>query len=48
MSYDFWRGEKIRLRAVDQKDLDAISSEKEEPDSWLERADNRIEFPSWL
>ncbi|MSP13258.1 MAG: N-acetyltransferase [Chloroflexi bacterium] len=47
MNANFWRGDKIRLRAVEQKDLEEIMRAIEEPDSWLERADDHIYLPSW-
>lgn len=46
-SHNFWRGEKIRLRAIEQADLGAIMDSAEEPDSWVERADDFIYLPSW-
>ncbi len=47
-SYNFWRGETIRLRAIEQKDLDDVLNSPEEPDSELERADDYIELPRSL
>src|SRR5690242_109359 len=44
-TYNFWRGETIRLRAIEQKDLDDLLHAPEEPDSELERADDYIGFP---
>ncbi len=44
-NYNFWRGETVRLRAVEQKDLDDLLRAAEEPDSELERADDYIMFP---
>ena len=40
---DFWRGEKVRLRAVEQKDLEALAVQ--EPDTDLERFEDTIYFP---
>ncbi len=44
MNHNFWRGEKVRLRAIEQRDLD---DPPEEPDSWIERANSEIGFPVW-
>lgn len=45
MNYNFWRGEKIRLRAIEQQDFDAIIASTEEPDTELDRLDDFIRFP---
>ncbi len=42
---NFWRGEKIRLRAVEQRDLDEIMTSAEEPDTELERFEDSIGYP---
>lgn len=42
---NFWRGEKIRLRAIEQKDLDDIIASTEEPDTELNRYEDVINFP---
>lgn len=44
-SHNFWHGEKVRLRAIEQTDLDEIMNAPEEPDSWLERANDFIYLP---
>ena len=41
---DFWRGQRVRLRAVEQADLDA-SAAGEEPDTELERYEDAISVP---
>lgn len=47
-SYNFWCGETIRLRAIEQKDIDNLLHSPEEPDSELERFDDAIGFPTSL
>ena len=42
---NFWRGEKIRLRAIEQKDLDDIVASTEEPETELDRYEDVINFP---
>lgn len=44
-NHNFWRGEKVWLRAIEQRDLDEPA---EEPDQWEERANSEIDFPVWL
>lgn len=44
-SHNFWRGPTIRLRAVEQRDLDEILTSTEEPDSEIERHEDAIGFP---
>jgi len=46
-NHNFWRGEKVRLRAIEQQDLDECISSPEEPDQWDERANAEIGFPVW-
>jgi RimJ/RimL family protein N-acetyltransferase len=46
-NHNFWRGEKIRLRAVEQKDLDDCMNAPEEPDQWIDRANSEIDLPMW-
>jgi RimJ/RimL family protein N-acetyltransferase len=45
MNTNIWRGEKVRLRPVEQKDLDAIIASTEEPDTEADRYENYIHFP---
>jgi len=45
MSYNFWTGSKVRLRAIEQKDFDAIMASNEEPDTELDRYEDQIHFP---
>lgn len=45
MNHNFWRGEKVRLRAIEQKDLDAVMNPTEEPDTELDRFEDFIRFP---
>jgi RimJ/RimL family protein N-acetyltransferase len=45
MNHNFWRGQKVRLRAIEEKDLDAILTSAEEPDSETDRLENNIRFP---
>lgn len=42
---NFWRGQKIRLRAVEQKDLDEFLTSMEEPDTEINRYEDAIGFP---
>jgi RimJ/RimL family protein N-acetyltransferase len=42
---NFWRGQKVKLRAVEQKDLDEIMTSTEEPDTELDRYEDAIGFP---
>jgi RimJ/RimL family protein N-acetyltransferase len=44
-NYHFWRGERIRLRAIEQKDLDAVAQSFEDLDTELERYESEIPFP---
>lgn len=46
-TYHFWRGERIRLRAIEQKDLDAISQDFGEYDTDAEKYNSEISFPSY-
>jgi RimJ/RimL family protein N-acetyltransferase len=46
MSYHFWQGKKIRLRAVEQKDLDDLLVSTELQDTELDRFENVIVFPT--
>jgi RimJ/RimL family protein N-acetyltransferase len=43
-NHNFWRGEKVWLHAIEQRDIDGPH---EEPDSWLDRANSEIGFPAW-
>ncbi len=43
MSPNFWRGEKVRLRAVEEHDLEALAVQ--EPDTDVERFEDSIYFP---
>jgi RimJ/RimL family protein N-acetyltransferase len=45
MNYNFWQGEKIRLRAIVQKDLDDLLMSTEPHDTELDRFENEIVFP---
>jgi RimJ/RimL family protein N-acetyltransferase len=45
MSYNFWQGEKIRLRPLEQEDVDEILSSREDIDSEIERSEDVIGFP---
>lgn len=45
MSYNFWQGEKIRLRPLEQEDVDEILSSREDIDSEIERSEDVISFP---
>jgi len=42
---NFWRGQRIRLRAIEQQDLDEILTSDEESDTELERYEDAIGFP---
>ena len=44
-NFNFWRGEKIRLRAIEEKDFDEIVASTEEPDTELDRYEDMIHFP---
>lgn len=44
-SYNFWRGTRIRLRTIDQRDLDVVLESTDEPDTELDRYDDHIRFP---
>jgi RimJ/RimL family protein N-acetyltransferase len=44
-NYHFWRGDQIRLRAVEQKDLDAVAQSFEDLDTELDRYESDIAFP---
>lgn len=46
MSYNFWQGEKVRLRAIEQKDLDDLLTSTETQDTELDRYENVIGFPT--
>lgn len=43
--HNFWRGDLIRLRAVEQKDLDDVMQSVDEPDTEAERLEADISFP---
>ncbi len=45
MDRNFWRGERVRLHAVGQEDLDEVTQLAEEPDTELDRYEDRIYFP---
>ena len=45
-THDYWQGKLVRLRAIEQEDIDSLTSPIS--DSWLDRADDRIYFPSSL
>jgi RimJ/RimL family protein N-acetyltransferase len=45
MSYNFWRGDKIKLRPLEQQDLDEILTSTEEPDTEIDRNEDVIGFP---
>jgi RimJ/RimL family protein N-acetyltransferase len=42
---NFWRGQTIRLRVIEQKDLDELLTSLEELDTELERYEDAIGFP---
>jgi RimJ/RimL family protein N-acetyltransferase len=42
---NFWRGPTIRLRAIEQADLDAILTDTEEPDTEIDRYEDAVPFP---
>jgi RimJ/RimL family protein N-acetyltransferase len=44
-NYHFWRGDRIRLRAIEQKDLDAVARSFEDIDTEAERYEAEIPFP---
>lgn len=45
-NYHFWRGERIRLRAIEQKDLEAAAQDFGEYDTDAESCNSEISFPS--
>ena len=45
MQYNFWRSNNVRLRAVEQRDLEELLQSPTGPDSESERADASIGFP---
>lgn len=45
MSYNFWRGDKIKLRPLEQQVLDEILTSTEEPDTEIDRNEDVIGFP---
>lgn len=45
MSDNIWRGQKVRLRPIEQKDLDALITSPEEPDTEIDRYEDHIHFP---
>ncbi len=45
LNRNFWHGQRIRLRAIEQKDLDEILTSDEEPDTEIERYEDSIGFP---
>src|SRR5262245_27405092 len=45
VSRNFWQGQKIKLRAIEQKDLDEILTSTEEPDTEINRYEDEIGFP---
>ncbi len=44
-SYNFWRGDHVRLRAIEQRDLEAALQSADEPDTELDRYEDHIRFP---
>lgn len=44
-NYNFWCGEKVRLRAVEPSDWEALAASTEGPDSEIDRLENQIGFP---
>ncbi|HEY7347425.1 MAG TPA: hypothetical protein VH599_03835 [Ktedonobacterales bacterium] len=42
-NYNFWRSERIRLRAIEQKDLDDLFHSPEE----FDQVDPRIDLPEY-
>ena len=42
---NFWRGQTVRLRAIEQRDLDALLTSPEELDTEIERYEDAIGFP---
>lgn len=44
-TYHFWRGNQIRLRAIEQKDLDNIAQSFEDLDTEVERYESEVPFP---
>lgn len=45
LNRNFWRGQQIRLRAVEQRDLDELLTSTEEHDTEIERFEDAIGFP---
>lgn len=43
--HNFWRGQRIRLRAVEQWDLDEVLTSPDEPDTEIDRYEDAIDFP---
>lgn len=46
-NYHFWRGDLVRLRAIEQKDLEAAAQDFGEYDTDAESYNSEISFPSW-
>ncbi len=44
-NYHFWRGDRIRLRSIEQQDLDAAAQSFEDLDTELERYESEIPLP---
>lgn len=44
-TYHFWRGNHIRLRAIEQKDLDSVAQSFEDLDTEVERYESEVPFP---
>lgn len=47
VNHNFWRGEKVRLRAIEQEDLDELNGSFDEVDQWEARANSEIGVPTW-
>lgn len=45
-NYHFWRGDLVRLRAIEQKDLEAAAQDSGEYDTDAESYNSAISFPS--
>jgi hypothetical protein len=45
MNYNFWQGEKVRLRAIEQKDLDDLLTSTELQDTEIDRYEDAVSFP---
>lgn len=45
-NYHFWRGNLVRLRAIEQKDIDAVTQDFGEYDTDAENYNSEISFPS--